>query len=292
MGVLAKLWPREPLWQFLLLGAALFGAYHLVAPRAGEAPGQIFVSRSQVDSLAQAFTRTWQRPPTRQELDGLIRSHVREEVFFREALALGMEKDDSVVRRRLRQKVEFLSEDLAEPAEPSQAQLQRYLAEHPAAFRTEAQIAFRQVYLDPQRHGDALARDAATMLASLEAGADADVLGDSTLMPRRVPAQSTSEIAARFDPEFAARLAQLPPGRWHGPIRSGFGQHLVLVTERKPAHLPELSAVRDAVRREWRNSERVAANERLFRRLLARYTVTVEGLPPPKVSGGLAQASR
>jgi hypothetical protein len=268
---------KEPLLHFLLLGAAIFAAYSLVSTRTSDEPGKIVVTQGHVASLVASFTRTWQRPPTAQELAGLVHDRVREEVYYREALALGLDKDDLIIRRRLRQKMEFVSDDIAAQTEPSDADLTAYLQSHPESFRVEQQFTFRQVYLNPEKHGDNLARDTAQLLAQLnQAGdkADASALGDSFLLEHQFAAVPASEVAKQFGEKFAAKLGGLSPGQWQGPVESGYGVHLVLVSERTEGRLPALAEVRDAVRREWDNARRLEANEKFYGELLKRYTVT------------------
>ena len=178
------LW-REPLVHFLLLGAALFAAYGLVRPRTDNDRQTIVVTPGQIAHLAAGFTRVQRRPPSADELEGLIRDHVRGEVYAREARALGLDRDDTVITQRLRQKLEFVSDDVAALTDPTEAQLEAYLEEHAGAFRVEPRFTFRQVYLDPQRRGDGLARDAERLLAHLRrAGTRADIatLGDAFLL--------------------------------------------------------------------------------------------------------------
>lgn len=269
---------REPLLHFLVLGAAVFALYGLVSKR-GDEPGRIVVTKGQVESMVVAFTGTWQRPPTREELEGLIRDRVREEVYYREALALGLDKDDTIIRRRLRQKMEFLSDDLVAQASPTDAELTAYLTAHPDPFRVERQFTFRQVYLDPGKHGDHLARDTADLLARLKrAGARADVsaLGDSVLLERSFAAVPASEVAKQFGEQFAATLGEVALGEWQAPVESGYGVHLVFVSERSEGRLPPLNEVRDAVAREWANARRLEANDKLYADMLKRYAVTIE----------------
>ena len=275
---------REPLLHFLLLGAALFAAYAMVSKRSGAEPGRIVITRGQVESLALGFAKTWQRSPTADELAGLVRERIREEVYYREGMALGLDQDDTVIRRRLRQKMEFISEDRAAPAEPSDADLTAYLAAHPDSFRVEPAFTFSQVYLDPGKHGANLARDAEALLTRLRRGDAKDEwssLGDPFLLERRFTAIPENVVAKQFGAAFATALKGLAPGRWEGPIESGFGVHLVRVSERTEGHVPALADVRDAVRREWINARRVEANEQTYQELLKRYEVTVDlpGLP-------------
>jgi hypothetical protein len=237
----------------------------------------------QVENIAATFAKTWQRPPTPEELAGLVRSHVREEVYYREAMALGLDKDDTVIRRRLRQKMEFIADDIAAQAKPTDAELAAYLEAHADAFRVEPRLSFRQVYLNPAKRVENLARDATQLLAQLnQAGAqsDASQLGDALILDHQFSAVSVSEIGHLFGEQFAARLPELTPGQWQGPIESGYGVHLVWVSERTEGRLPALADVRDAVRRDWENARRLEANDRFYQELLERYTVTIEGLEP------------
>ena len=284
---------NEPLFHFLLLGAVIFAAYGLFAKRSSNEPGKIVITQGQIEHLATAFAAAWQRPPTAEELNGLVRDRVREEVYCREAMALGLDKDDTVVRRRLRQKMEFVSDDIAAQAEPSDADLKAYLQAHPDSFRLEQRFTFQQIFLSPQKHGEHLARDAAQLLAQLnQAGGQADpaALGDAFLLEHSFTAALAGEVAKQLGEKFAAKLPELTPGEWRGPVESSYGLHLVFVSERTPGRLPELAEVRDTVRREWEHGRRLEANEKFYQELLKRYTVTVEGLEPTAAKKQLAKA--
>jgi len=275
---------REPLLHFLLLGAGLFIAYGLVSkPGSSDAAGKIVVTVGQVENLAAGFARTWQRPPTDKEMAGLVRDRVREEVYYREAIALGLDKDDTVIRRRLRQKMEFVSDDIAAQAEPTDADLSAYLQAHADTFRVEQRFTFRQVYLNPGKHRANLAGDVAQLLAQLKQSgdkADVSALGDAFLLGYDFTALSVGEIAKLFGETFPAKLRGLRPGQWQGPVESGYGVHLVKVSERSEGRLPALADVRDVVRREWDNAQRLEANEKFFQGLLKRYVVTIEQPKP------------
>jgi hypothetical protein len=278
---------REPLLHFLLLGAGLFVANILMArPGSRGASGKIVITQGQIENLAAGFAKAWQRPPTTEEMVALVRDLVREEVYCREAMAMGLEKDDTVIRRRLRQKLEFISDDIASLEEPTDADLMAYLQAHDDTFRAPQRFTFSQVYLNPEKHGASLARDAADLLTQLKhAGrnTDASALGDTLLLERQFEAASASEVAKQFGEDFAARLAELPPGRqWQGPIKSGYGLHLVLVSERTEGRLPALAEVRDNVRRECSNSRRLEANEKFYQELLKRYAVSIDGVEPAR----------
>jgi hypothetical protein len=275
----------EPLLHFLLLGAGLFVVYSLMQkPGDGGEPGEIVITQGQIENLAAAFSKTWQRPPTPAELTGLVRDRVREEVYYREAMALGLDRDDAVIRRRLRQKMEFVSEDIAAQAEATEAELSAYLRAHPDKFRTEARFSFSQVYLNPAKRGDRLASDAAALLAQLQQDDtrfDIGELGDALILPKQLSNARSGEVANLFGDAFAAKLAELAPGRWQGPVESGFGWHLLRVSERSDGGLPALAEVRGLVQREWANARRLEANDRFYQGLLQRYTVTIEGMDLP-----------
>ena len=274
---------KEPLVHFLVLGALLFAGYGVLNRRSASAPepGRIVVSQGQLASMREAFTRTWQRPPTREEWESLIRDRVREEVCCLEAVALGLDKDDTIIRRRLRQKMEFVSDDIAAQAPPTDAELTSFLQAHLDKFLVEQQFTFRQVYVNPEKHGKNLSRDAAQLLAQLsQAGAKAEIaaMGDTSLLEHDFAAVAAGEITKQFGEAFAAKLGGLPAGQWQGPIESAFGLHLVFVSEHTEGRLPALADVRDAVRREWDNARRLEANQKFYQDLLKHYTVTIE--PP------------
>jgi len=279
---------QEPLIHFLLLGVALFVAYSALSQRGGsEAPKQIVVPPGQIEHLATGFARTWQRPPTDEELSGLIRDHVREEVLYREAIALGLDQDDTIIRRRLRQKMEFVSDDIAAQTDPTDADLGAWMAAHPDPFRAEPRFTFQQVFLNPQKHGGQLSQDAAALLTQLNQEAtrtDVAALGDSFLLEHDFTAVPLGEISKQFGEAFATALGGLLPGPWQGPVESGYGVHLVKISERIEGHLPALAEVRDAVRREWENARRLEGNEQFYQELLKRYTVTIEQ-PHPNGKG-------
>lgn len=278
---------REPLLHFLVLGTAIFGAYSLLSRRSANEPQKIVVTQGRIETLATTFRRSWQRPPTPAELDGLIRDYVREEIAAREAVALGLDKDDTVIRRRLRQKLEFLSEDTAAAAEPTDEDLRAFLQAHPERFGIEPRISFRQVYLDPQRHRENLSRDASRLLAQLRKGSDPAAIGDSILLEQSFEDASAGDVSKNFGAEFTGKLAELPVGIWQGPVSSGYGVHLVLVSRRVEGRLPSLEEAREAVRREWANEHRSDTSEKFYKALLKRYTVTIEKPAPPRAAQAL-----
>ena len=279
---------REPLVHFLLLGAGIFAAYTLLAGPENRTPGAIVVTQARIENLSATFSRVRSRPPTADELNGLIRDYVREEAAVREAAALGLDRDDTVIRRRLRQKLEFIADDLAATTEPTDEELKAFLAAHPDLFTAEPRVTFRQIYLKPER-GARLSQDAARLLAQLRqsnAVGDVSSLGDPIMLEERYEATTLRDVAKLFGESFAARLDATPAGRWEGPIESGYGLHLVLISERRAGRLPEFEAVRDVVRREWMDARHKEASERFYDKLVQRYTVTVEGVQGAGIERG------
>jgi hypothetical protein len=264
---------REPLLHFAVLGAALFAAYSLFRPASSESFA-IVVSADRIAAIVAQFRGTWQRPPSREELDALIDSYVREEVFYREGLALGLDRDDLVVRNRVKQKMEVLGED-AMAAEPSEVDLQKYLDDHREAFAIPAALSFEQVYFDPDRHGDQLQRDVRQSLAALRAGRDAVTYGDRTLLPPRMERVLPSDITGVFGDAFEKAVRDMPSGTWSGPLSSSFGYHLVRVIWKGEPVMPSLADAHDVVLREWTRAHAVDAREQLYRSLRKRYTVAI-----------------
>jgi hypothetical protein len=289
---------REPLVHFLALGALVFLVFHFAANRSEAPQGRIVVSAGRIEQLAIGFTRTWHRPPSQQELDGLVEDYIREEVLYREALAMGLDKDDTIVRRRMRQKLEFLTEDATAAVSPSDHDLQEWLDNHPDKFRAEPKWAFRQVYFRAGRRGEGASTAALRALAKLKGVGeriDASGLGDATLLPRELALSRLDEIASAFGDEFARQIPQLETGRW-APVQSGYGSHLVYVSERAEGRSRPLEEVRDAVQREWLAARRQEIVDSTYSKWREKYDVIVEGPPKPpdaaSASGNVANAAQ
>ncbi|MGH9461854.1 MAG: peptidyl-prolyl cis-trans isomerase [Vicinamibacteria bacterium] len=269
-----QIW-REPLVHFLALGAALF-LWYGVSGGGPASDRRIVITPGQIDQMVEIFGKTWQRPPTPQELAGLIDDYVREEVLFREAMAMGLDRDDTIIRRRLRQKVEFLAEDLIPTADPTDEQMEQFLAKNPGLFRIEPRVSFRHIYFSRDRRGDTVADDAAKSLGPLRAGGDPTTFGDPIPMPEDFESVSGRDVAGLFGQDFARELMQVEVGRWTGPLESGYGLHLVFVREIAQGRLPDLDEAREAVEREWASARRREANDAFYQSLRERYTVSVE----------------
>jgi PPIC-type PPIASE domain len=271
-------WWREPLVHFLAIGALLLLVSYW---RGGGGPGsnRIVITPGQIDSIVAGFTRTWQRPPTEQELKALVDEHVREEIAGREAMAMGLDRDDAIIRRRLRQKLEFLAEDSIDVAAPTEAELQVWLDAHPEMFRKEIRLAFRQVYLSPDKRGASLVSDVRALreqLSNSTPDLDIEALGDSLMLPHDVGLSGSREVARLFGEEFADEVIKVEPGRWAGPVRSGYGLHVVFVHKREDGRLPALAEVRPQVERELTADLRQRHLQAMYARLLERYRVVIE----------------
>jgi hypothetical protein len=271
---------REPLLHFLLAGIALFLIYDFVRGGAPDTPRDIVITEARVEALAESFATVWMRPPTPQEIKGLIDDYVAEEIYYREAIAMGLDQDDTVIRRRLRQKMEFISEDAAAGTEPTDAELQAYLAKHAEKFVSPATLTFRQVYFSTEKHGDRARPQAEQLLGELQAGrgpVDLAVAGDPTLLPPDMQSASPQAIASTFGSEFAEQIEEVPVGQWSGPLQSGFGLHVVRVDERVAGALPAFDQIRPIVLREYQAEQRSQSSKAFLDGLRAKYDIRIEG---------------
>lgn len=270
---------REPLLHFLLLGGLLFLAYGWLGGTAPAPPDEIVIDAARVETLENQFERTWQRPPTARERQGLIDSWLREEIFYREGLALGLDQGDPVVRRRIAQKMDFISEGLmVEP--PDDAELQAWFTDNAERYRVDPVFTLRQVYYDPGRFDDEWAGAVAAARAELESEGEPEPVG-GLLLPAALDDAPAREVSRVFGRAFTETLTEAPIGRWYGPVRSGFGVHLVKVDDRIDGRVPELAEVRDEAERDYLVERREEANDALYESLRNRYSVRYDGVPAP-----------
>jgi hypothetical protein len=290
MKCIKNIW-REPLVHFLLIGAGLFLLFNFINGPAGGKPNRIVVSPGRVEQLIASFSQTWLRPPTEDELSGLIKEHVRDEVYYREALAMGLDQNDPLIRRRMRQKLEFLIEDLSAADLPGDAALSEFLQQNPGKFRSETRMSFRQVYLKPDNHQD-LEADAGIMLSDLRAGKNPEPLGDPTLLEPAYESIPQSLITRSFGKTFAQEIIKLEPGAWAGPLYSGFGGHLVFVVDRTAGRLPDLGEIRTEVEREYLARKRRELKDVTYSKLLENYEIVIEPVTTEGSTGNAIAASR
>lgn len=282
---------REPLVHFLALGALLFAADAWIGGGAAGREREIVVTAGDVERIAAAWELQRRRPPTADELKRLVDEHVRDEILYREALALGLDRDDAIIRRRLAQKMQFLSEDLAAQQVPAEAELRAFFEADPDRFAEPDRLTFEHLYFSPDRRGDRAEADARAALGRLARGEPSMGLGDRSPVEGRIKRAAREEVDSRFGGAFAAELFRAGSGRqhgWQGPFRSGFGYHLVRVEERVAAAPPSFEAVRGLVEQQWREERKRRANDEALERLSRGYDVRIEAdlAPPPSIRAG------
>lgn len=265
----------EPLLHFAVIGAVVF----LIAGQSGSAGSVVVrpdtvidVSAEDIARLSAQFAATWNRSPTEQEVAGLVESHIRDEVLYREAIALGLDDGDAVIRQRLRLKMEFIGESVAATLEPDDAELAAWYDAHSDQFRPPARLAFRQVMIGGPEEAEAV-------LAALSQGADPETLGRASLLPATVGEGTQAAIDGAFGPGFFEAVAALPPGTWVGPVESSYGQHVVMMTSIDRLDAPPLADVRDAVVAAWRQAQAETLREAQYLALRARYEIRLPDSP-------------
>ena len=264
---------KEPLLHFLFIGACLFGLYAMINPDAMQSDKRIVVDQGQINSLSQRFQRVWQREPTEKELQSLIEDFVIEEIYYREALAMGIDKNDPVIRRRLRQKMEIYTDNLATTLAPSEQELNQYLQQHRDNFKTDNRYSFKQVYISTDRAEDKLQAIIASTQNALHKGES--VSGDRSLLPEMFTEADSYSIDRTFGQGFAVKLDTLALNQWSQPLQSGLGIHFVMLSDRQQGQLPLLSMIRDKVEREWRFDQLQKIDQSLREKLLASYDVVL-----------------
>ncbi|WP_226667939.1 peptidyl-prolyl cis-trans isomerase [Microbulbifer aggregans] len=276
-------WSRDPSLHFALIGAVLFGINSFFSSSDSIENNDIVVSESRINHLAAVFERGWQRPPEPQELEGLINDYVREEVLYREAIRQGLDKNDTVIRRRLRMKMEFLARDLVEAIEPADALLQEYYQKHIDRYTQPAQYSFEQIFLDSDKRPQ-VAEDARIVLTKLVAGADYRELGDNNLLQHHFSKISSERIDRVFGGSFSLQLTELPQEQWVGPLTSAYGEHLVRITSYQPEQFPEFAEIRTDVLRDWQIEEQKKILETQYNTLRANYQIQIAS-PSREVAG-------
>jgi hypothetical protein len=280
--VLLKRWLQEPLLHFLLIGALLFLLFYQVADPEDVADNRIIISAADIERIITLYERKLQRLPTQAELNGLVEAEIREQILYREALAMGLDEDDTIVQRRMAQKVEFLFNDLADVIEPTDTELQVYLDAHPGKFSEPARTSFIHVYFNADKRGDKVAADTRQLFSELVAGqvtVERDEPGDPFMFGSGFDNQSDQQLARMFGSEFVLALDSVEAGSWQGPIPSAYGLHLVNINQRTEARLPALGEVRDSVLYEVLAERRQQANQAFYKALRNRYQVIVEQQP-------------
>lgn len=265
---------REPVVHFLLVGAAVLGVSSVWGSSADSRV--VRVGSEQIEALGRGFELRRGRAPAPDEERALVERHIDEEILVREALSLGLDRGDVVIRRRLAQKMEFLTHDLYPPQEPSDDELERYLLLHAERYAEPARVTLSHVFAG--RVGDRSALKAQRVRVALEAGTEPIPRGEPFIAGDSFNLRSEPELAAVFGPSFARRAMELGTGRWT-PLESTYGLHIVRVARREPARAPQLAEIRERVRRDWLRDTAAEAEMRERARLRARYRIEIESAP-------------
>ena len=278
---------REPLLHFILIGATIYGAYGIYgAPEEEEGMDdrRIVIDKERIDGFVALWKARWYREPTEQELNGLVNHYIRETILYQEAIAMGLDKDDPVTRRRMAQKLEFLTQDIAALKQPAEGELERYYQENKDEYKNPDLITFTHIFIDPDKRGDATLEDANALLAELTAGGAPDATttdkGDRFMLSNNYSLQTQVEVSKSFGTGFADSVMQLEPGQWHGPVLSGYGTHLVYVSAREIASVPAFDEVRGQVLEDWQTSQQEVVEEQFYEQLKSRYEIVFDGVPP------------
>ncbi len=279
-----KRWLREPLLHFLVLGVALFGIYgYMQRGRGGvESSRQINLSLDELRQMDMYFESQWHRQPTPTEFQAMVEDKVREEVLYREALAMGLDKDDTIVKRRMAQKMQFLAEDVAAAHEPSTAELKAWFDKNSSKFALPSRYSFRHLYFSPDKRGKNAHDDAAKALAKI-AGQPEDSklaasIADQFMFQDYYGDRTSEAIAKEFGPQFAVAVEKLKPGSWQGPIESGYGWHLVYLDTVIPGRIPAFEEMEPDVKTAWLGEQKATAWQKAYAEMRAKYTVL---LPAP-----------
>lgn len=260
---------REPISLFIILGVVLFIVYNRVTTYYDQINKQIIVTEAQIQILKETFTKTWNREPTDQELNAQIGNFVKDEIFYKEAVALGLDKSDIAVKRRLRQIMEMMMDDMA-TVYPSEDQLKKYLSENSDKFRRDPTISFRHIYFSTDN------RELATeILGNLKDSlpVDENNFDGLAMIPNELSEEPLRGVERLFGKTFADEVFNLEAGSWQGPVESAYGYHLVFISKLEKGFVPDLSEIWDEVEREWSVERKMEVKERQYQRIKENYTV-------------------
>jgi hypothetical protein len=286
---------REPLVQFFLIGVCIYLAYLLYGTTPDEdlEDRTVVVDAGRIGAFISAWESRWNRPPTERELNQLINQYIREDILYREALGLGLDKDDPITRRRMAQKLEFLTKDIASYKKPEDGELKRYFEENIDEYSDPDLITFTHVFLDPDVRGDATLVDAALLLTELEVTGPPDPseprIGDRFMLQNYYPRKEELEIRKLFGSGFSAEVMKLEPEKWHGPVLSGYGTHLVYVHTLERASEPVFEKVKEYVAEDWLVDQQEKFNEEFFQSLKSRYEIIIEEVPIKTIPSDVAE---
>jgi len=275
---------REPLVHFLAIGAAIFVLYALYGQQdAQEQERTLTITAGEISWLNDAWEKRWNRPPTPEEHKGIVDQYIREMIVYRQARVMGLDQQDSIIRRRLVQKLENFTKDLASLTPPTEEELKTYFSAHQDRYQQPARYTFTQVFIDPDKRGDATLVDAEkikeALIAQGTAFDSAGALGDTFMLKNYYTENSPIEIQKHFGSGFTNSLLTLEPGQWHGPVLSGYGVHLVYVSHVSEAPKPVFAAVRERVTQDWKADKEEELSEKFYESVRDRAIVVIESPP-------------
>ncbi len=284
-----KRWLREPLLHFVLVGLALFAIYGYMNRGLGgvESSKQIALTLDDLGQMDTYFVSQWHRQPTAEEFQAMVEDKIREEILYREALAMGLDKDDTIVKRRMAQKMQFLAEDVAAAREPTIEELKAWYEKNTDMFAMPSRVSFRHLYFSPDSRGQRAYDDAEKALAKIAGQPEdsklAPSLADQFMFQDYYGDRTSEQLAKEFGPKFAVAVSKLNPGSWQGPIESGYGWHLVFVDSVIPGRIPAFEEIEPDVKTAWLGEQKQQAWDKAYKEMRAKYTVLLPA-PPTKQS--------
>lgn len=269
---------REPLLHFLFLGAGIFFFYAQFYASQENSEQKIIITKAKIETLANAFIKAKGRAPTADEMQKQLEYSIREQVLYREAIAMGLDKEDTIIQRRLAQKVKYLFNDLSIIDKASDKQLETFIQEHPSKFIKPAMISFSQIYFDPKEHNDSLNKNAQSLVEKLRKGTikNSISLGDRSLLPYEFNNERKSDIISMFGNAFMTQAFSASNHKWEGPFSSAYGLHLIYIHKKTEAQLPKLAKIRAKVQREWISMKQYEANEIFYQSMYKNYKIIID----------------
>jgi peptidyl-prolyl cis-trans isomerase C len=276
---------REPLVHFVLIGGTLFAVYSALHSKetASIDSKKIVLTASDLEQIGLMWQAQGRPVPTAEQIQSLLDNKIREEVLYREALELGLDKEDTIVKRRMAQKMDFLAEDLSDLREPTREELKAWFGKNSERFKVPGRASFRHLYFSFDKHGNKTSDIAAEALKKISGRAsnspEAAAVADSFMFQDYYGDRSFDELAKTFGPGFARSLFAQQTGSWQGPIESGYGWHLIFIDSVTPARVPELEEVETDARTQWVSAQRDQTKQRMYERMKSHYEIVMPKTP-------------
>jgi peptidyl-prolyl cis-trans isomerase C len=273
----------RPILHLLIFGAllALIIAVAKGPPGESENVRRVVVTDADVEHVKARFARTWNRPPTAIELRDALGQYVRDEILYREAMERGLDRGDPTVRLVMVRKITMLGTSQIDASEPTGEEIKAYFSLRQERYRIPATVSIRQIHFSPDLRGEQAKPDAEQMLERIRAQEPSPEelaeLGDPIMLQNAYASRTEKDLNMTFGGGFGTAVIDLEPGRWQGPVESGYGLHLVKVTERRESRIPEWTEVASEIRNDMQYEARRAAEDQLYQEIAARYHVAYEG---------------